>query len=64
MALEGTFLLEVPPGCEFRTNNEAFSNCKRIIQSKPPTLLKIIRAGEKNQTIHVKRQKVNIFTSG
>uniref|UniRef100_A0A6P7GPP2 Uncharacterized protein LOC114344948 n=1 Tax=Diabrotica virgifera virgifera TaxID=50390 RepID=A0A6P7GPP2_DIAVI len=39
--LEGTFLLELPPGCEFRTNNEVYINSKATIKEEPLTLPKI-----------------------
>uniref|UniRef100_A0A6P7GKG6 Uncharacterized protein LOC114339959 n=1 Tax=Diabrotica virgifera virgifera TaxID=50390 RepID=A0A6P7GKG6_DIAVI len=39
--LEGTFLIELPPGCEFRTNNEVYINSKAAVKEEPLTLPKI-----------------------
>lgn len=41
MILEGVFLISLPPGCEFRTSSESFSNEKTVIQEEPLTLPKI-----------------------
>ncbi|XP_074034382.1 uncharacterized protein [Leptinotarsa decemlineata] len=38
MVLEGVHLIKLPPGCEFKTNNEAFINSKSVISDEPLTL--------------------------
>lgn len=41
MVLEGTFLISLPTGCEFKTINESFMNTRTILQEEPMTLPKI-----------------------
>ena len=58
MVLEGTFLIELPPGCEFKTNNEAFINSKTTIKEEPLTLPKI-RTKEEKQLPKTKPLKLD-----
>lgn len=41
MVLQGTYLIELPPGCRFRTNTEAFENTKSVIREEALTLPRI-----------------------
>lgn len=58
MVQEGTFLIEVSPWYEFRTNNEEFTDSKTIIQGERITQPKTKTGmwSPKNETIEVKQK--------
>jgi hypothetical protein len=62
MVLEGVFLIQVPPGCEFKTNNEAFFNSKTSIQEEPWTLPKIVTQEEadREKLKPIKLEKISL----
>lgn len=49
MVLERTFLIELPPGYEFKTNDETFINSGTIIEEEPLTFPKINVKSETRQ---------------
>lgn len=57
--LQGNFIIELPPGCEFSTTQDRFVNTKEITREQPMTLPKVrvtaIQQSRKSNPIHLEK---------
>ncbi|KAG5870840.1 hypothetical protein JTB14_029546 [Gonioctena quinquepunctata] len=59
LVLHGTFLIELPTGCGFKTPRDAYINSKKVIREQPLTLPKVqtvpVHPKEEIKPIHLEK---------